>query len=64
MLDTGSEITSKNNHLRIKARIIKEDVSTRTRSKSSQLDQNVGITTRSKLQGTCNLSAECIAFIA
>jgi len=27
------------------------------------LSQNVGITTRSKLQGTCNLSAECIVFI-
>jgi hypothetical protein len=46
MLDKRSEITSKNIHLRIKARIVKEDVSTRNRSKSSQVDQNVGITSK------------------
>ena len=55
-LDAGPGINSKNNHPRNKTKILKDDVSTRTRSKSSQVDQNVGITTRSKVKGTCNLS--------
>ena len=46
-LDARPGITSKNNHPRNNARILKDDVSTRTRSKSSQVDQNAGITTRS-----------------
>jgi hypothetical protein len=49
MLDARPGITSENNRPRNKTRIVKDDVSTRTRSKSSQVDQNVGITTRSKL---------------
>ena len=55
-------ITSKNTHPSSKTKILKDDVSTRTRSKSSQVDQNVGITTRSMLQGTCNLSVQGLVF--
>ena len=61
-LDTRPGIISKNNHPRSKTKIIKDDVSTRTRSKSSQVDQNVGITTRSKVQGTCKFSVQGFVF--
>ena len=61
-LDTRPGITSKNNHPRTKTNILKDDISTRTRSKSSQVDQNVGITTISKVQGTCNLNVQGFAF--
>jgi hypothetical protein len=61
-LDAGPGINTKNNHPRNKTRIIMDDVSTRTRSKSGQVDPNVGITTRSKVQGTCNLSVQGFVF--
>jgi hypothetical protein len=63
-LDTRPGITSKNNHPRNKTNILNDDISTRTRSKSSQVDQNVGITTRSKVQGTCNLNVQVFFSIA
>ena len=61
-IDTIPGITSKNNHPRTKTNTLKDDISTRTRSKSSQVDQNVGITTRSKVQGTCSLSVQGFVF--
>ena len=61
-LDARPKITNKNNHPRNKTKVLKNDVSTRTRSKSSQADQNVGITTRSKVQGMCNLSVQDFVF--
>ena len=61
-LDARPGITSKNNHPRTKTKILKDGLSTRTRSKSSQVDQNVGITTRSKVQVTCNLSVQGFVF--
>ena len=61
-LDAGPGITIKENHPRNKTRILKDDVSTRTRSKPSQVDHNVGITTRSKVQDPCNLSVQGFVF--
>ena len=43
-----------------KTRIINDDVSARTRSKANQLDQHVGVSTRSKLQQTYNLSIQTL----
>ena len=55
-LDTKPGVTSKNNPPKSKPRIINDDVSARTRSKTNQLDQSVGVSTRSKLQQAYNLS--------
>jgi hypothetical protein len=44
-LDNRTRIIGKNRHPRSKARDIKNDVSTRTISKISYLDQNAGVTT-------------------
>ena len=61
-LDARPGITSKNHHPRNKTKILKDDVSTRTRSNSSQVGQNVGTATRSKLQGTSDLSVQGFVF--
>ena len=43
MLDAKQGITRKNNHPRNKTRKVKDDVSTRTRSMSSQVDQMLAL---------------------
>jgi hypothetical protein len=58
--DTGN--TNKNRYSKNKARDINTDVSTRTRSKIAYPDQNVGATTRSKMQVTCSLSAQGLLY--
>ena len=61
-LDTKPGVTSKNNPSKCKPRIINDDVSARTRLKAIQLDKNIGISTRSKLQQTYKLSVQTLLF--
>ena len=61
-LDTKPGVTSKNNPPKCKPRIINDDVSARTRSKAIQLDQNIGVSTRSKLQRTYKLNVQTLLF--
>jgi hypothetical protein len=63
MPDTRTGSTSKNNHVRNKTRIVKDGVSTRAKYKTSHMDQNVGNTTRSKLQSMGNLSVQGLLFL-
>jgi len=62
MLDTRPGITSNCHHPMSKTRIVNDDVSPKIRSKTSHIDQNVGVTPRSKLQGACNLSVQGLLF--
>jgi hypothetical protein len=61
-LDNDSRIISKNRHPKNRDRDIHNDILTRTRSKIIYPDQNVGVTTRSKMQVTCNLNAKGLLF--
>jgi hypothetical protein len=62
-LDNIPRVISKNRHPKHKAREnINNHISTRTRSKIIHPDQNVGVTIRSKMQGTCILSAHGLLF--
>ena len=58
-LDTRQVVTNKNNPPKCEPRIINDDVSTRTRSK---VDQNIGVSTRSKLQRAYKLSFQTLLF--
>jgi hypothetical protein len=61
-LDNGSRIISKNSYSKNNVRDIHNEVSIRTRSKITCPDQSVGVTTRSKMQVTCNLGAQGLLF--
>jgi hypothetical protein len=61
-LDNRSSNTSKNRHLKNNDRNINNHLSTRARSMITYPDQNVGVTTRSKIQATCNLCAQGLLF--
>jgi hypothetical protein len=51
-----------NSHSKQKVRKQNNDVTHRTRSKTGHLEQNVGNTTRSKLQAICNSSVQQVFF--